>query len=51
MSEDQITKAFNERKDQLAVPERRHLRHLVVATEDEAKKALEIGRASCRERV
>jgi peptidyl-prolyl cis-trans isomerase C len=40
VSEDQITKAFGERKDQLAVPERRHLRHLVVATEDEAKKAL-----------
>jgi peptidyl-prolyl cis-trans isomerase C len=40
VGEDQITKAFNERKDQLAVPERRHLRHLVVATEDEAKKAL-----------
>jgi peptidyl-prolyl cis-trans isomerase C len=40
VSEDQITKAFNERKDQLAVPERRHLRHLVVATEAEAKQAL-----------
>ena len=40
VSEDQITKAFGERKDQLAVPERRHLRHLVVTTEDEAKKAL-----------
>jgi peptidyl-prolyl cis-trans isomerase C len=40
VSEDQITKAFGERKDQLAVPERRHLRHLVVATEDDAQKAL-----------
>ncbi|MDQ1514280.1 MAG: peptidyl-prolyl cis-trans isomerase [Actinomycetota bacterium] len=40
VSDDQITKSFGERKDQLAVPERRHLRHLVVATEDEAKKAL-----------
>jgi peptidyl-prolyl cis-trans isomerase C len=40
VTEEQITKAFGERKDQLAVPEQRHLRHLVVATEDEAKKAL-----------
>jgi peptidyl-prolyl cis-trans isomerase C len=40
VSEDQITKAFGERKDRLAVPERRHLRHLVVATEDDATKAL-----------
>jgi len=40
VSEDQISKAFDERKNQLAVPERRHLRHLVVATEDDAKKAL-----------
>jgi peptidyl-prolyl cis-trans isomerase C len=40
VTEDQITKAFGERKDQLAVPDRRHLRHLVVATEDDAKKAL-----------
>jgi peptidyl-prolyl cis-trans isomerase C len=40
VTEDQITKAFGERKDQLAVPERRHLRHLVVATEDDARKAL-----------
>ncbi|HEV7863599.1 MAG TPA: peptidyl-prolyl cis-trans isomerase [Acidimicrobiia bacterium] len=40
VTEDQITKAFGERKDQLAVPERRHLRHLVVKTEDEANKAL-----------
>ena len=40
VSEDQISKAFAQRKDQLAVPERRHLRHLVVQTEDEAKKAL-----------
>jgi peptidyl-prolyl cis-trans isomerase C len=40
VGEDQIAKAFEERKAQLAVPERRHLRHLVVKTEDEAKKAL-----------
>lgn len=40
VSEDDVTKAFGERKDQLAVPERRHLRHLVVKTEAEAKQAL-----------
>jgi peptidyl-prolyl cis-trans isomerase C len=40
VSEEQVTKTFEERKDQLAVPERRHLRHLVVRTEDEAKQAL-----------
>jgi peptidyl-prolyl cis-trans isomerase C len=40
VSEDQITRAFAERQDRLAVPERRHLRHLVVATEDDARKAL-----------
>jgi peptidyl-prolyl cis-trans isomerase C len=40
IGEDQISKAFEERKAQLAVPEKRHLRHLVVKTEDEAKKAL-----------
>jgi peptidyl-prolyl cis-trans isomerase C len=40
VGEDQISKAFDERKAQLAVPDRRHLRHLVVKTEDEAKKAL-----------
>jgi peptidyl-prolyl cis-trans isomerase C len=40
VGEDQIAEAFEERKAQLAVPERRHLRHLVVKTEDEAKKAL-----------
>jgi peptidyl-prolyl cis-trans isomerase C len=40
VSEDQVTKVFNERKEQLAVPERRQLRHLVVKTEDEAKQAL-----------
>jgi peptidyl-prolyl cis-trans isomerase C len=40
VGEDQISKAFEERKAQLAVPEKRHLRHLVVKTEDEAKKAL-----------
>ncbi|HYT39009.1 MAG TPA: peptidyl-prolyl cis-trans isomerase, partial [Acidimicrobiia bacterium] len=40
VTEDQITRAFGDRKDQLAVPERRHLRFLVVAGEDDAKKAL-----------
>lgn len=40
VSEDDVTKAFGERKDQLAVPERRHLRHLVVKTEAEAQQAL-----------
>jgi len=40
VGEDQVAAAFNQRKDQLAVPERRHLRHLVVATRDDADKAL-----------
>jgi peptidyl-prolyl cis-trans isomerase C len=40
VSEDDVTKAFDDRKDQLAVPERRHLRHLVVKTEAEANQAL-----------
>src|SRR5205823_3161835 len=40
VSEDQISTTFAEKKDQLAVPERRHLRHLQVASEDEATKAL-----------
>lgn len=40
VSEDDITKTFDQRKDQLAVPERRHLRHLVVKTEAEAQTAL-----------
>ena len=40
VSEDQVSAAFAQRKDQLAVPERRHLRHLLVATQDEAEKAL-----------
>jgi peptidyl-prolyl cis-trans isomerase C len=40
VTEDDVAKAFAERKDQLAVPEKRHLRHLVVATEDEANRAL-----------
>jgi peptidyl-prolyl cis-trans isomerase C len=40
VGEDQISKAFDDRKAQLAVPEKRKLRHLVVKTEDEAKKAL-----------
>jgi peptidyl-prolyl cis-trans isomerase C len=40
VSEDQITTTFNRKKDQLAVPEQRHLRYLLVATEDEATKAL-----------
>jgi peptidyl-prolyl cis-trans isomerase C len=40
VTEDDVTRAFAARKDQLAVPEKRHLRHLVVATADEANKAL-----------
>jgi peptidyl-prolyl cis-trans isomerase C len=40
VDEAQISKAFDERKAQLAIPEKRQLRHLVVKTEDEAKQAL-----------
>jgi peptidyl-prolyl cis-trans isomerase C len=40
ITDDDVSKAFEERKAQLAVPEKRHLRHLVVKTEDEAKQAL-----------
>lgn len=40
VGEDQISKSFEDRKAQLAVPEKRQLRHLVVKTEEEAKKAL-----------
>lgn len=40
VSEDDIARTFGERKDQLAVPERRHLRHLVVKTEADAQQAL-----------
>jgi len=40
VTEDDVTKAFTERKDQLAVPEKRHLRDLVVATQDDADAAL-----------
>ncbi len=40
VGEDQIAQAFEDRKAQLAVPEKRKLRHLVVKTEDEARKAL-----------
>src|SRR5205085_1418770 len=40
VADDEVAKAFEERKAKLAVPEKRHLRHLVVKTEDEAKKAL-----------
>jgi peptidyl-prolyl cis-trans isomerase C len=40
VSEEQIAQAFEERKAQLAVPEKRQLRHLVVKTEAEAKQAL-----------
>lgn len=39
--EEQVTSTFEARKDQLAVPERRRLRHLVVSDEGEAQKALE----------
>jgi peptidyl-prolyl cis-trans isomerase C len=40
VDEAQITQAFEERKDKLAIPEKRQLRHLVVKTEEEAKQAL-----------
>ncbi len=40
IGEEQIAKAFEERKAQLAVPEKRQLRHLVVKTEEEGKDAL-----------
>ena len=40
VSEEDVSRVFDQRKDQLAVPETRHLRHLVVKTEDEAKAAL-----------
>ncbi|HVW33047.1 MAG TPA: peptidyl-prolyl cis-trans isomerase, partial [Acidimicrobiia bacterium] len=40
VTEDQITQAFAQRQDQLAVPEKRHLKFLVVATQDDANKAL-----------
>ena len=40
VSEEQITSTFQARKEQLAVPERRHLRHLVVPNESDAQKAL-----------
>lgn len=36
----EVDAAFAERQDQLAIPERRSLRHLVVATEEEARAAL-----------
>jgi peptidyl-prolyl cis-trans isomerase C len=40
VEEAEVEKTFAERKDKLAVPERRDLHHLVVATEDSAKAAL-----------
>lgn len=40
VTEEQVSQAFDQRKEQLAVPERRKLRHLVVKTEDEARQAL-----------
>ena len=40
VGEEQISKTFEDRKAQLAVPEKRQLRHLVVKTEEEAKQAL-----------
>ena len=40
ISDDEVAAAFEKRKEQLAVPERRKLRHLVVASEDEARTAL-----------
>lgn len=40
VTEEQIASAFEARQEQLAVPERRHLRHLVVPDEGAAQKAL-----------
>jgi peptidyl-prolyl cis-trans isomerase C len=40
VTEEQIAATFEARKEQLAVPERRHLRHLVVPNESDAQKAL-----------
>ena len=40
VDEAEVTKAFAERKDRLAIPERRKLRHLVVSTEATARNAL-----------
>lgn len=40
VNEDQITSTFEARKEQLAVPERRQLRHLVVPSESDASRAL-----------
>jgi peptidyl-prolyl cis-trans isomerase C len=40
VGEEEISKAFEDRKERLAVPEKRELRHLVVRTEEEANKAL-----------
>jgi peptidyl-prolyl cis-trans isomerase C len=40
LTDDEVAAAFEKSQDQLAVPERRKLRHLVVATEEEAKAAL-----------
>ncbi|MDQ3946209.1 MAG: peptidyl-prolyl cis-trans isomerase, partial [Actinomycetota bacterium] len=40
VSDAEVEAAFAERKDRLAVAERRHLRHLVVATEADAAAAL-----------
>jgi peptidyl-prolyl cis-trans isomerase C len=40
VDEGQISRIFEDRKAQLAVPEKRQVRHLVMKTEDEAKKAL-----------
>jgi peptidyl-prolyl cis-trans isomerase C len=41
ITEEQISSTFEARKEQLAVPERRHLRHLVLPDEGEAQKALD----------
>jgi peptidyl-prolyl cis-trans isomerase C len=40
VSDDELPRAFEERKDRLAVPERRRIRHLVVADEAQARAAL-----------
>jgi peptidyl-prolyl cis-trans isomerase C len=40
VSDDDLPRAFEERKERLAVPERRRMRHLVVADEAQARAAL-----------
>ncbi|MDX6361698.1 MAG: foldase protein PrsA [Streptomyces sp.] len=37
-TDDDVIAAFNDRRDQMATPEKRHLRNIVVGSEDDAKK-------------